>query len=237
MLDRVKGRRSRYQLPADHQQVLAVYQDFGDLSSYRTGTWWKTTGWQLFGLKAPLPLVRTHAKLDENNPSSTVNWTGVNSLVLTIPSTLTLQQAMRGVRFRLMQEELRTTVSASIAPRYTLKAIRLRKDTLHLGAVALSWYRAKPKMPLWEIGHKLKLVPIMIFNLQQEKLHPEEYAHEKATLATAARRLIRQAILIAENAARGRFFTDEKFPEAMVDTYQRKAGRPVGTTRKKTKAS
>ena len=92
-------------------------------------------------------------------------------------------------------------------------------------------------MPLWEIGHKLKLVPIMIFNLHKEKLNPEKYAYEKATLATAARRLIRQAILIAENAARGRFFTDEKFPEAMIDTYQRKAGRPVGTKRKKPKAS
>ena len=130
----------------------------------------------------------------------------------------------------LMQAESLTAALKALAAPFSVRL-------LHLGAVALSWYRAKPKMPLWEIGHKLKLVPIMIFNLQQEKLHPEEYAHEKATLATAARRLIRQAILIAENAARGRFFTDEKFPEAMVDTYQRKAGRPVGTTRKKTKAS
>jgi hypothetical protein len=233
VLERTKGRRSRYPLPADQQQVLAVYQDFGDLSAYRTGTWWDTVGWRLFGLKAPLPVVRVQAKLNEESPSTTSAWTGVDSLVLTIPTTLTLQQAMRQVRLRLAKEELAKPVSAAIAPRYTLQSNRLRSDTLHLGAVALSFYRGTKKKPLWKIGHDLKLVPTMIFNLRKEELHPEEFSYEKATLATAARRLIRQAILIAENAARGRFFTDEKFPEAMIDTYKRKAGRPVGTARKK----
>ena len=41
------------------------------------------------------------------------------------------------------------------------------------------------------------------------------------------------ALLIAENAARGRFPCDKPFPEAMLDAYTRKAGRPVGSKRPK----
>ena len=235
--ERVKGRKPRYPLPKDHAQVLAVYQDFGDLRSQREHKWWETEGKYLFGFKAPLPQVALLNALDKSNPSSTATWNGVDALVLTVPKNLTLQQAMRQIRKQLASQELATDVAGPVAPKYQLLNNRLRQDTLTLGAYALSRYRLPNQPPLWQIGHKLELVPTMVFDLADEKINPEEYAHEKATLATAARRLIRQAILIAENAARGRFFTDEKFPEAMIDTYQRKAGRPVGTTRKKTKAS
>ena len=51
----------------------------------------------------------------------------------------------------------------------------------------------------------------------------------KLVLSVAARRLIRMAILVAENAARGNFPSNKPFPEAMLEHYQRKAGRPVGS--------
>jgi predicted transcriptional regulator len=235
--DRIKGRPSRYPVPTDHQAVLAVYRDFGDFRSQLEYKWWETEGKLLFGLKAPLPKVTLHPALDANNKATTATWTGVDSLVLTVPATLTLAQAMKQIRRQLASQQLAAEMAGPVAPKYQLLSNRLRQDTLMLGAYALSRYRQPKPPPLWKIGHDLELVPTMVFQLADERERPEEYAHEKATLATAARRLIRQAIWIAENAARGRFFTDDEFPEALIDTYKRKAGRPVGTARKKTKNS
>jgi len=57
-------------------------------------------------------------------------------------------------------------------------------------------------------------------------LSEHELSYRKNVLSIAARRAIRQAVLVAENAARGRFPTDKWFPEAILSPYSRKAGRP-----------
>jgi hypothetical protein len=60
-----------------------------------------------------------------------------------------------------------------------------------------------------------------------------EYSWQKEVLSIAARRLIRTAVLIAENAARGRFPSDKSFKQAMMGDYKRKPGRPAGSKRTK----
>ena len=41
--------------------------------------------------------------------------------------------------------------------------------------------------------------------------------------------LVKIASLVAENAARGRFPSKKMFPEAMLESYERDAGRPKGS--------
>ena len=60
-----------------------------------------------------------------------------------------------------------------------------------------------------------------------------KYEPVQEVLSIAARRLIRTAALVAENAARGHFPCDKPFAEAQLDYYKRKAGRPVGSKRAK----
>ncbi len=231
--DKAEGKQQRYPLPADYAQVFSVYQDFGDFRAYRESRWWESEGMHLFGLKAPLPKVTVEGTLDTGNKSISSKWAGLDSILLKVPTSLTAQQALKQIKAQLSKQTLASEVTGSVAPKYKLLRNRLRQDTVTLGAHALNRYRRKSNIPLWKIGHELELVPSMVFELEDEALNPENYSVEKATLATAARRLVKQAILIAENAARGRFFTDKNFTEAMTHTYQRKAGRPVGTSRKK----
>jgi hypothetical protein len=230
---KVKGNSPRHPLPKDYSDVLDVYSDFGDFSNYLHSDWWNKKGKFLFGLKAPEPEVKVITTLQQSNPTANAIWTGIDSEIVAIPKTLTLPQALRQLKKILSACTTPTKPDATIAPKYELVLNRMRRETLMLGSVALSLYRKRNPPPLWKIGHTLGLVPSMVFDLKKERENPSEYGDMKATLATASRRLIRQAILISENAARGRFFTDKAFPEALIQTYKRKVGRPVGTKRTK----
>ena len=59
-------------------------------------------------------------------------------------------------------------------------------------------------------------------------LNDHNLADRKELLSIAASRLIKTAALVAENAARGRFPSDNIFNEAITTPYKRKAGRPIG---------
>jgi hypothetical protein len=230
---KVKGNSPRHPLPKDYSDVLDIYSDFGDFSNYPHSDWWNKKGKFLFGLKAPEPEVQVITTLEQCNPSASVQWAGIDSEIVVVPKSLTLPEALRQLKKILSSHTTPTKPDATIAPKYELVSNRMRRETLMLGAVALSLYRKRNPPPLWKIGHTLGLVPSMVFDLKKERENPSEYGDMKATLATASRRLIRQAILISENAARGRFFTDKAFPEALIQTYKRKVGRPVGTKRTK----
>jgi hypothetical protein len=75
------------------------------------------------------------------------------------------------------------------------------------------------------------LNPNQCFNPKYEAL--EKYSYNKELLSIAASRLIKTATLVAENAARGRFPSNKPFIEAKLSKNARKAGRPIGTKRKK----
>ena len=85
----------------------------------------------------------------------------------------------------------------------------MHQETMNLGVEALKQY---------ERGRKLREIRSRLKEFSENNYDE-----------SAVRRLIKLAALIAENAARGRFFTNKSFPEALTDTYRRKAGRPVGT--------
>lgn len=76
----------------------------------------------------------------------------------------------------------------------------------------------------------LNLLPTQNFKAEEfETITPDDIAYQREILSIGARRLIKKAALIAENAARGRFPCDKPFPEAIFYPYERKAGRPKGT--------
>ena len=66
-------------------------------------------------------------------------------------------------------------------------------------------------MPLWQIGNGLRLIPAQAFDetaLTKEEHHKVSY--EKEVLSIAARRLVRTALLVAENAAQIRHMVTNK---------------------------
>lgn len=205
----MQGRKSPYPLPSDYAAVEAVVRDFQDIQKIGEMRWWDTVGKALFGIRTPARGVELIGKLDASNPVITSTWKENESLVVTIPVTLKPSKIFRQLQELIATQHLPQLLPLPVTPKYTISNNRMHQQTMNLGIGALRRYEAG--MKLREIGHWLA-----------------EYA-EAGYEETAVRRLIRLSALIAENAARGRFFSNKLFPEALINTYQRKAGRPAGT--------
>lgn len=214
-------------LPPDLIRIQEVFDDFGDIRRIGEARWWNSRGKQLFGVKAPEPVVRVHGRLTAKSKSQLVKWGGVDELVVSLPVGLTRATAMKKLTQKLADVPFAETLPFHVKPKYTLYPSKLRKETLVAGINALKMYRQE--LPLWQIGNKLRVVPAQCFEEREEADNPRKFNDNKLVLSVAARRLIRGAILVAENAARGRFPCNKSFPEAMLEYYQRKAGRPVGS--------
>jgi hypothetical protein len=205
----MQGKKSPYPLPSDFAAVEAVVKDFQDINRIGELQWWNTVGKGLFGIRAPVGDVALAGRLDATNQVTSTNWQGTDSLVITIPVAMKPTKALRHLKELLAKQNMPAVMPPLIAPKYTISNNRMHQQTMHLGIGALRRYEQGLK--LGEIGCWL-----------------DNYC-EGGYADTATRRLIRLSALIAENAARGRFFSNKIFPEALINTYQRKAGRPAGT--------
>lgn len=227
-----QGRPYPHPLPKDYAAVESVVNDFGDIQAMGERKWWNSVGKLQFGIKAPEPKASLVGELSASNSKIEINWVDVDAAIISIPRNLTQVQAFRQIKKVLASITLAAPIfSPAIAPKYALLRNKVRRETLLLGSPALRRY--EQGWPLWKIGNWLRLIPGLSFDEADAMNNPVLYVDHKKAQATAARRLVRFAALVAENAARGRFLTNEPFPEAMLNTYSREAGRPKGSSKKK----
>lgn len=214
----------RYPLPPDHKLVRKVVEDFGEILQ-EEGRWWQATGMKLYGIAAPRPEVQVIASLNDQLKEVKVIRDNYQALVIKVPTIVTQAEAFRQFKKIISNHGFASELPQSIKPKYTLLKSKLRQETLQNGLIALNRYLKGYQ--LWEIGNDLSLVSAQCISVEDSKLLPaNELYYRKNILSIAARRLIRQAALIAENAARGKFPTDRFFPEAVLTPYSRTAGRP-----------
>jgi len=226
---KLQGQKSPYSQPKDFKVVEQVLKDFGEIYKMNEVTWWQQIGKQLYGIKAPTAKVRLAGELNEQNKSISVNQLAHQSLVFDIPLSLTISEAVKQVKQLAKGYAFSKPLPEILKPKYQLEKIKLRQKNLQQGLQALRMY--KKKMPLWQIGNRLDLVPSKTFD---EKLlnskDAYKYSSNKEVMSIAASRLIKNAALVAENAARGRFPNNRAFKEAILTPYEREAGRPIGST-------
>jgi hypothetical protein len=138
------------------------------------------------------------------------------------------------VKKTIENEAFAAALPVQVAPKYQLVKSKLRIETLTAGITALKLY--KQGVPLWQIGNRLMMIPTQCFDESKvSDINIHQFSENKEILSIAARRLIRTAVLVAENAARGRFPSDKPFGQAMMGDYKRNPGRPAGTKRVKRK--
>jgi hypothetical protein len=224
VMRKMAKQKSPYPLPKDYKVVAQVVKHFGLIYKMREADWWDRIGKQLYGIRAPLPVVKIGGTLDSTNKQLVSLWAGVDSVVAELPLNLTLPQALKQLRNQLTNYEF-FTASPKTAPTYQLSKSKLRIETLQNGLTALRLY--KRGLPLWKIGNDLRLIPAQSFIERDVGLNDPNLAHRKELLSIAASRLIKTAVFVAENAARGRFPSDKRFSEAIIEPYKRKPGRPV----------
>jgi len=233
---KLANKKISHSLPSDFDLVRQIVLDFGPLYTMRESDWWTKYGRFLYGIKAPLPLVNLRGTLNKDNKELVCNWSGLDSVVVELPLSLTLPQALTQLRKQLSNYDFSNEIPKEVASKYQLSTSKLRIETLFNGIQALKMY--KRNEPLWAIGNQLRLIPAQSFLLEDmNDMDAIELSDRKEILSIATSRLIKTAALIAENAARGRFPDDQKFNEAIVIPYQRKAGRPMGSIKKKKSSS
>lgn len=242
--DKYRGLKvPKEQLPSDAKLVHQVAQwfDILDIEADDDGDdqtdWWERAGKTLYGFDKAIPSVgHTFANAKDEN---LIKAGGVDyaSIVLNIPLTLTMTDAVSQIKdvFNLYVKhfgaEFGMPLPDSYKAHYKLENSKLRQDTLVKGVDALTMYKAG--LPLWQIGNNLELSPRNMLTSNGVDFDQDELADKKRVLSIMAKRLVNTAALIAENAARGRFPSDKLFPEAILGTYKRTAGRPVGSKRPK----
>lgn len=225
-------------LPKDEELVLQVADGFDVLSIEADDDqgdqtqWWERAGKYLYGYQNQIPSV-THLFAEANEAMKVrVGGLGYPSLALNVPFTLTMTEAIAQIKrlFRMYEQDPDLHFGMALPDSYIahvkLEPSRLRQDTLVKGVAALTMHREG--LPLWQIGNKLELSHGNVIDETASGLDRDKLAGRKKVLSIMARRLVKTAALVAENAARGRFPSDKPFPEAMLSA-NRKAGRPKGS--------
>ncbi len=232
-------------LPKDEAAVYKV-ADWFDILSIEADDdggdqldWWERAGKSLYGFDMPIPSVT--GIYMEAGETRTLHKGGrlVPTFIIEVPLNLTMTEVLKGIKdvFKFFIKNWGTPIQFGVPlpdayrAHYKLEKSKLQEDTLVNGLEALTMYRAG--MPLWKIGNTLDLSPAHRVNEDASKpgKHDSEY---KRVLSIKARQLVRIASLVAENAARGRFPSNKAFPEAMLKSYERDPGRPVGSKSPKT---
>lgn len=227
VMRKLANQKATLPVPKDFKMVEKVVNDFGNIYKMKEADWWEQIGKRLYGIGAPLPEVRVMGTLDNKNNELISKWNGIDSVVVELPKTLSVPQALKQLRKRLIGHEFTAAIPKLTAPAYQLSNSKLRIETLQNGLIAMRLY--KKGLPLWQIGNQLRLIPAQSFvDSETNKMNPNELADRKEILSITASRLIKTAVLISENAARGRFPSEKKFSEAITTPYRRKAGRPTG---------
>jgi hypothetical protein len=229
---RLENVTSPYPLPEDADIVEPVVKDFRHIFGMPAWKWWGKHGKYLFGTTAPGPQVIIAGRLSEKNKALTVPWDRNDAVIARIAVNQSKQDALKELEVELdrliAKRQFSVATTDQSAPKYVFLNNRIREATLAVGSEVLTYYCMKRVLPLWWIGNLLGVIPGQCFERDDlPRMATDELAQRKRVLSIATSRIIRTSLLIAENAARGRFPCASPFPQAMVSVFERKAGRPT----------
>lgn len=224
--------------PKDWKLLVKTYENFGDLWRIPESCWWDSRGKALFGIKAAKAQTFAIGHSDSfhliNSKSTTQSqktWQDMANpecIVIAIPKSQTKQMALKQISAIIRSNNFASSKPKLAKPVYELIRSKLREPTIKLGTLALKMYRQD--IPLWMIGNQLGLSPAHHIELDSEgipKRNESNLSEKKVRLGVLASKLINKAELIAENAARGLYPTDDPCKYALrFESNTRKAGRP-----------
>ena len=244
--DKYRGAKvNKRDLPKDEAAVFKVADWFDILSVAADDDggsqteWWERAGKSLYGFDMPIPDVSGIYMAAGEVRTLHKGGRLVPTFLIEVPLNLTMTQAQKGIKdfFQFYMQhsnppiEFGVPLPAAYKAHYRLEKSKLQEDTLVNGLEALTMYKAGT--PLWKIANQLDLSPAHRIDEKTSKPGGKDSEY-KRVLSVKARQLVKIASLVAENAARGRFPSKKMFPEAMLESYERDAGRPKGSKSPKT---
>ena len=233
-LRHLEGKKSPYPLPDDLEQVLPVAQDFRHIFRMDMPEWWRKHGKLLFGTPLPSSKFYVAGTVSANRPSLTVMHDQHDAMVIRMALNQSKKDAMAALEVELdgliAKGQFGVKAGSTLAAKYGFTSKRIRRPTLAIGMEVLQYYQSKRVHPLWWIGNCFQVSPAMCLTDENVlTLDATEIAYRKQVLGITTSRIVNNAMLIAENAARGRFPCADPFPEAMTNVFERSVGRPSRT--------
>lgn len=223
----------RESVPADIDDVLAVYDDLQNVQRTLFPVWWRNYGLSHFGYEGSPPRVTKvgdlfHDKIDGAAPkrmrrfieNGWVDQGKQRSIVLAIPVGLPRGRITRQVNAVLNRLEKEERVLQPPRAKYPLLGQRHHRETLfrYLGAI---WIKAAaPRWELWRVGARSGVSDTYSPELDPKaKVIPGQGRYDREMLTSLTSRALLRGRLISENAARGRFPSYEPCVDAVQFDY------------------
>ena len=223
--------QDEHQLPADFDQVLSVYDDFGDVQRQQFTQWWDETGMQICAFRSRKPRITKVAALprrltDVNKVKSNVEkyitggWRSQgrqNTLLLALPIGLTKANIAKQISTILSKYPEAVKQINPRPPKYALQGKRQNKDMLFRYMYVLRARAERPNLTLWRIGARTGVSDTYSRVLDHEaKVLCKGDTYDRTMLTIITSRAFLRGKLIAENAARGVFPSYSACPHAIA---------------------
>lgn len=207
----------------DIDEVIRVARNFGDVWAQDTEQLWTQKSFDLFGVRLAEPdlkvvhVMQAGEPINEREMAENIREYSMYTreemgnpltVLVSIPIDMNRQQlvSLFGGMLTYFKENRHDYDNAEIPePKYTLskskKPLRSLRQLLDF-----VYYRAKhPQLRLWEIGHKFRVSPVFSEKIDSGAKLRGEMAESVGVMNAMLSRLYKQALLVAENAARGTF--------------------------------
>ncbi|GAB5510420.1 MAG: hypothetical protein Rhims3KO_18210 [Hyphomicrobiales bacterium] len=223
----------RERMPADIDDVLAVYDDLHDVQRTLFPVWWRKYGLSHFGYEGSPPRVTKvgdlfHDKINGVEPrrmrrfieNGWVDQGKQRSVLVAIPTGLPTGRITRQVNAILNKLDESERMLQPPRAKYPLLGQRHHKETMfrYLGAI---WLRtAAPRWALWRVGARSGVSDTYSPELDPKaKVVSGQQVYDREMLTILTSRALLRGRMIAENAARGRFPSYVPCVDAMLFDY------------------
>lgn len=206
-------------LPKDFDQVLATYEEFGDISTISFNDWWESKGIYIYGSEFQKPQVRLianvekdekiepqfHYALDRYFKVMRVAEGEVPSLILAVPLGMNKRYLMKQITLLINKAGVEVPVRAKKAKK-ELTAQRLRSAPLFTMLHLLRNKAANPNLELWRLGVIAKVSPANMNGLDAMAAKvTSKTTDQRINMQILTSRYLLKAKRLVEHSARGNF--------------------------------
>lgn len=227
-------KEEKKQLPKDFDQVLATYDLVGDANNLNYGYWWLDRGIKIFGL----PYSASRVKIIDTIPfGESVDLKSITNeiktklieerknegqpptLIVSIPLNLKKSEILKTLK-KIVNDADPHKPELPAKPLIKIIGRRFHVEKIIQGFRLLGLQAAYPKRELWRLGAEIGISstysPVLDFNGPRKPKDAIEM-NDRIILSKITNRTKKRFELIAENAARGRFLSDEEIDYAPFD--------------------
>lgn len=208
----------RQSLISDFDRVLKTYDEFGDLSNNQFVRWWEERGIDIFGYDFAPPRPVKIGQLDRNEEvRDEIN---INlkrylnnhrpgqgnppTIFIALPLVIPKRRLLKQVSQMIDQANVPVPIKAQKAKR-SFSAKRLRYEPLQMYLDVLRGRARDPDMPLWKLGLNCNISSKNKDSIAADAKPNSNNVDQRIVLAVLTSRALKNAIYIAEHAARGDF--------------------------------